>query len=318
MDNPDYSHLDFRFIYRASSLGGCLKAMAALQLGYTPVETPEFFAGIFKEGRLHEDSIINDLIESGYQVYDRELQVVFPVTKEIAVVGHIDGKLIELAGKHRLLEMKTMSADAYKEFANKGWDTPGLIQKYKWQVSTYMWATELPLTLIAKNRNNGRIMDLSASEPFYTKGQIMARVLKAHSYVTTGELPDDCEGGFPCPVPYLHAEPQPAQSKAEDTDGQAPEAVLELVADLRAARAMEAAAKAKARVVKEQLIQAMGGENKYDGVVTKFEKAGPTTVDWEKMREDGVEVEKYQKKGKKYWEVRLAKVEEGKGDDEAK
>lgn len=308
MDDPDYSHLSFKYIYRASALGSCLKSQAALQLGYSPVAVPDFFATLFKEGRLHEDAIISDIEESGIEVYDRELQVVLPVTKHIAVVGHIDGKLVRADG-NRLLEMKTMADEPYKAFAKDKWETPGLIQKYKWQVSVYMLATGLPCTLVAKNKNNGRVVHEDIDQPFYSKAQIMARVLKMHGWVLAGELPEDCEQvDYPCPVYYLHEE----ADRDEDRPVEDVAAVREAAGKLRAARAVEAAAKEEARKAKDELIRVMGDEKKWEGIGSKYETSR-STVNWEKMREDGVEVEKYKEKGKKYWEVRL--VKEG-GDED--
>lgn len=314
MDNPDYSGLDYAYIYRASSLGGCLKQQAAAQLGYSAVEVPDFFKGVFSEGRLHEDAIVKDLVESGLNVFDRELQVVLPVNRNIAVVGHIDGKLshgLEVVSS-RLLEMKTMSSDAYKSFAANGWDDPGLIAKYKYQVSVYMHATGLPCTMIAKNRNNGRHIHMDINEPFYSLTDIRARVLKVHSYVVNNDLPVRCDPrSFPCPFPYLHEDDDEDQPEAGDV-----ELVRAAAVEYRKARDEVGAAKERADKAREELMKVMGGQNSYKGIVSKYEKAGPGKWNVELMREDGVDVEKYKVRDeKKHWEVRLAKEDEGEVSD---
>jgi hypothetical protein len=67
-----------------------------------------------------------------------------------------------------VLEIKSMGDGPFKEFKRHRMDTPGLVQKYKWQFSAYMIAMERPLLLVAKSRNTGEIIEIPIDEPFYT------------------------------------------------------------------------------------------------------------------------------------------------------
>lgn len=320
MDNPNYDNVPFSIIYRASALGYCTKAQAAKRLGMRQLPWPAMFLAKFKRGHEIEEEVIADLRAGGYVVVSQQSQVILSVTSTIAIVGHLDGTFrhedpnLVTANRWRLLEVKSMGASSFNNF--QGWDTPGLFQKYKWQLSALMLATDLPATVIVRedpelDRTNlalpkPRQRSLEVDKPFYSLSDIRARILEIERLVISG-LPEVCEqADWPCPVAYLH----PERNEPQD------EAVAALVADLRAAREAKKEAEKEVEVrgrnerdVKDRLVAAMGENGRMEGA-TKYEQAGPGSYDWDKMKEDGIEVEKYKKKGNKTWRVRLAKEEE--------
>lgn len=196
-------------IYRASSLGYSLEQMVAPHLGYTPIAPPEVIQRAFDEGHRLEPIVIDMLLARGWEIRTRqdelnsvgdyqiecELEVISGVAK---VVGHLDGD--SLVG---VVEVKSMAHEAWLQFRKHEWDTPGLIQKYKWQASAYMLATGLRHQMVAYDKQTGELHIVGTDEPFYSISDIANKLQAAEHYITAGELPDDCND-FPCSYFYLH------------------------------------------------------------------------------------------------------------------
>lgn len=236
-------------IYRASGLGGCIKAQAALQLGYESKEPPEKISGVFAEGNLHEEDVVARLLDQGFSIQSQQMEVNLTITPSVAVQGHIDGAVIHPHwGMWKLLEIKSMGKDQYDEWVKKRWDTPGLIRKYKWQVSSYMLSLQDPpaeLMFVVKNRNNGQLDISYLEKPFYTKAEIAARVLEIERYVRAETLPECDSRMFPCPVYYLGCDvPESTVSLSEGEIEKLAEVVLEAKSDKDAAEAREKVARA--------------------------------------------------------------------------
>lgn len=211
-------------VYRASGLGGCKKALLAARLGYD-----EIYSGrggkpqIFAEGELHENAVVDRMRLMGWEIADQQLEIVLQIRRYIVqVVGHIDGmaRLHETVsyqpdqlGPWKLLEIKSMGTKEYSKFRELAWDTPGLIQKYKWQISCYMYALATegmlfrPAILAVKNRDNGELWLENIDKPFFTFHEISARILEIEQWVKDGLGPEQlvCDvPNFFCPYSYLH------------------------------------------------------------------------------------------------------------------
>lgn len=194
-------------VYRASALGSCLRAQVATQLDFRAIEDRSGkMDRMSNEGELHEQDVVRQLTQRGGFVSWRQKEVSLGLSPAFDVVGHIDGIYhAEPQSVEFVLEVKSMSKDAYDEFLAKHWDTPGLVQRYKWQISAYMLSLNLPCYFAVKNRNDGRLHTEILYTPFYTREEIMARVLRMEAMVRKGELPKECDVHmFPCPFFYLH------------------------------------------------------------------------------------------------------------------
>lgn len=216
-------------VYRASGLGGCKKALLAARLGYDEI----YSAGggrpqIFAEGELHEQAVVERLALAGHIIADQQLEIILqirPYQNNIRVVGHIDGMIHPPLEKFanpgyqasntlwKLLEIKSMGTKEYSKFRELVWDTPGLIQKYKWQISCYMYALATegmlyrPAILAVKNRDNGELWLENIDKPFFTFHQISARILEIEQWVKDGLGPEHLTCDVPnffCPYSYLH------------------------------------------------------------------------------------------------------------------
>lgn len=229
-------------IHRASALGGCLKGQIAAALGMKPIPHSEDSLTRMGEGQLHEDDVIARLTADGYTVTRQQEEVnlafpliedgILPVDPAIRVQGHLDGVLngdpFTPPGP-KVLEVKSMSDAAYKEFQSKGWhhDWPAgsLIDKYRWQLSVYMLATGLEGLLVTKNRNSGAMTQHGIETPYYSLDQITERVAYIEDHVARGQLPDDCPHDWFCPYKYLCQ--QEVQHGTIDKDEFLPDGVIE-------------------------------------------------------------------------------------------
>lgn len=207
-------------IHRASGLGGCLKGQIAACLGMKPIEPDEASFTRMAEGQLHEDDVVARLRTDGYEVTrQQELVTIHSTDTYLArfagieqfaykwmVQGHLDGVLTGdpfTPTGPKVLEIKSMGKDAFRLFKAQGWEAPGLVQKYKWQLSVYMLATGLEALLIAKSRDSGELLRMPVEMPFYDLTDVTARVAYIEDHVARGQLPDDCPHDFFCPFKYL-------------------------------------------------------------------------------------------------------------------
>lgn len=276
-------------VYRASSLGGCSKAIIAARLAYDPMDPPESMGQVFAEGNLHESAVIEWLKGRGYKIQDEQLEVVIPCPLNCVIVGHVDG-IADWDISRGVLEVKSMSDNAFKTFQKMRWDTPGLIQKYKWQISSYMISLGLPGLLVVKNRNNGDTLILEIPKPFYDKSQLIARVVSLEIQARKG-LPESCDNpSYPCPFYYLHEEKElelmGSAGLASQGQPASPELGL-LVANYQVRRSQLELAKVKYETDRRKLAETMGGK-------------GTTLV-------DGCRVQGYMKGGRE--QVRVTRVD---------
>lgn len=274
-----------KVVIRASALGGCITAMAAVGLGYESRKGPAIQESRAKEGELHEGDIVTRMEKKGIAILDRQREVLLPITNNVTVVGHIDGialpNFAQLVGDEdgdltlltdpgAVFDGKSQSKDQWDEFERRGWDS-GYFPKYKWQFSVYMQALQLPGLLARKNRNDGRIEYQYIPEPFYTVSEIRARALEVYSWIVRGELPPSCvTKQFPCPVYYLHE---------DEVFEEVPDVDLAAWAeqydrDKKAAKVLEE----RLKTTRNALRKALGLELTDTGEVS--EKKGVTALGW--------------------------------------
>lgn len=206
--------------YRASSLGYSLEALVAPHLGFEPVDPPEFMQKAFDEGNRIEPLAIQKLYNMGWDVVtgqkeinsvgDQQIEVRLEVIPGVAVViGHIDART---GGD--VIEIKSMAHASWLQFHKRGWDAPGLVQKYKWQASAYMLATGLSHVMVAWDKDTEELCIVPTTEPFYTISDIAKKLQLAEDAIAAGVVPDGCED-FPCPFYFLHP-PKDEVAKVED------------------------------------------------------------------------------------------------------
>lgn len=304
MDNkPAIQVLPDRTIYRASALGECIKALAARRMGYEPFSFTEDELTRFKEGDLHEDAILSELP----YVLDRQRELVLQLTSSLSVVGHIDGVQTEY-GKRKLLEIKTTNKEGFKEIVEKGWETPGFVQKYKWQISCYMIALDLECDLIFKDKESGKLWTLSAEIPPYSIEQIRARVLRVEAIARSGSLPKLCEPGVNqwfCKFPFLH-EHDPVTVLDDKELGELAHQYDNAVIDVRTAEERK-------KSLRKALKNGMGDHKKVaiDDARVTFYNTPKISYDHKAMASDGIDIAKYKVvKDVEYLKVKIKEKDE--------
>lgn len=215
-------------IYRASSLGYSLEQLVAPFLGYQAIPPPEWLQQKFDEGKEIEPKCIEKLRGYGWGILvaqdevnavgDNQIEVELEVIPGVAkVVGHLDGHITEAQYadnllRNAILEVKSMAGRAWNEFEDRKWEAGGIIQKYKWQASALMLATEMPHMMVAWNKDTEELSFALTMEPFYTISDIANKLQSAEDYISRGVIPEGCTD-YPCPYFYLHepiADPEPA------------------------------------------------------------------------------------------------------------
>ncbi len=272
-------------IYRASELGSCTKALVAKRLGYEGKPYPEGLMARFADGELHEGAIVAELEAGGDGVSHRQHECNLWISDGLVVQGHLDGVM-----DGRVLEIKTMSQSAWDSFVRLRWDTPGLIQKYKWQLSVYMLAMGMEATLIVKNKNTGEKQRHGVELPFYTLEQVQERVLAIEHEVASGILPALCdEAMYPCPFYYLHED--------AETEVVSDFEIENLASQYKLLQANAVAADAAKTLVYRTLLQSMGDRKKVKTErvsVTVYEQNNPVKWDMDKMKSDGIDTSLYE------------------------
>lgn len=202
-DRPSVYVEGDRVVYRASAVGGCLRALVACRLGYDPLPFDDNSELRMAEGVLHEPAVLERLEGDGWVVVDQQREVELVIGDRIVIRGHIDG-----AGGRgpddaaRVVEVKAMGQNPYNDWLANGFAGN---RRYAIQLSVYMAALGLPGLMVVKNRNTGHVHLTEVDEPPIPIPQIKARVARVEAIARTGELPDcDATSLWNCPFRYLH------------------------------------------------------------------------------------------------------------------
>lgn len=340
-----------QIIYRGSEIGSCLKAMVAKRLGYTLLDQTKVKtkAGVelqelYDEGKRLEDVAVEKLCWDGYKITHQQLEIDIPVIGNVIIQLHIDGLIDNNAlwRNFKLLEIKSMRPASFQSAVNLGWSMGGLMEKYKWQVSTYLHGVrwhfgdpkiEAVLNIIDSdpllNDDDRKMFQLYTENPHYSIAEVKERVILAESWVRRGELPPSCDyPSFPCAFFYLHEEGEMEQFDDETIDlvirefkkAQRDKKVAEdqekearkLLTKLRDKAPIEAKS-SKKKVLdsgEEVVLESIKVQTKGGGKVTWYEQMNPPKLDVEKAKKDGVDLEKY-KVQEKSWRLRAEEGESG-------
>lgn len=194
------------WVYRASGVGSHPHVLSAARLGYEPLPASDKLQQIFNEGNLHEQPVIDYLInEKGWEIRNQQYEVEIEVAPNVVIRGHIDGERTDQA---KVFDVKTMSQDSYKKWIASRWDGGDLYKKYAKTIGIYARGLSLDKgAIVAKNRNNGDIdiFEFDIAELPTTADDTIATVLEVETMAQKNELVDS-EGctTYPCSYLYLH------------------------------------------------------------------------------------------------------------------
>lgn len=127
---------DGRIIYRASSFGGCERALVAARLGYHPTPPPARLQQVFQAGHDAEDWVLGKIHVNSAQ---SSVRLDIPNTN-CSIIGHVDGMKDLPKPLRCVVEVKSQSPKEFDKWTEDSWTTDTLWRKYAWQASIYMYA----------------------------------------------------------------------------------------------------------------------------------------------------------------------------------
>jgi hypothetical protein len=231
-NRPNVYEDDGMWVYRASSLGNCVKALVAARLGYEAFPHPDWLLKKFEEGNRAEPQLIerftryddnmlwwmldpNDTEAYGAyphvrfeNTHDDQFTCQIPVGATAVIRGHMDGIAESAAGQRVVVECKAFASSYWDKYMKQGIEA---FPYYATQLSLYMHATGLPgMFVVGLKNTDGDIDDDSPvhvdmfDTPPLGLGAIKARVAKIEKIAATGELPACDQNQYPCQFVYLH------------------------------------------------------------------------------------------------------------------
>lgn len=296
-------------IIRASELGSCLKAQVAKQLGFSPMDTPEVIQAAFERGNEHEELCAGAMTASGWVIANQQLEVTLDVLDGWQVVGHLDGTTMHAEGDLIPRVWEAKAPNAYDKFEhaykNGDWSDP-LAHRYAWQISTYMLSTGLEAYVTSWDEERG-VRGFGIEIPPFTLDDIENRVRIIALSMNHGELPQMCsQNDWPCPFFYLH----------ENTEEITEDPVLDrMVEDYAGIVSNEKYIAMHKKEAQEKIKTHLGGKDILTATskVTFYTQAGPTKYDTERMKADGIDLERYTIPGKPSARMKITR----RGSDES-
>lgn len=238
---PDVYREGGKWVFRASSLGNCEANLIRQALGQTPAPPPDAMLEAYAQGNTNEPIILDKLKAHGWKQTDMmivegitggtyddsgQLCVELKVGKKAVVRCHPDTVVecfktpvdsdVEL-GERRVVEAKALA---------KSWTFDRFYrEKAAWQTSVEVATTGLPLLFVVgwKDPETKIVEDIEyivPDKPIYSKGQIIARVMRlvrTIEAIEAGEakLPECDYAMYPCGFYALHNTETGVHAKAE-------------------------------------------------------------------------------------------------------
>lgn len=290
-DRPNVYVEDGVVVYRASSVGNCLRSLVASRLGYEPMPHPDWLLEKFAEGNVNEPIIMDMVREAGWYVYVDppeigQLEVEMMVGSKVKIRGHLDGvgfKEGASPGDDHVIEAKAFGEAFWNKYEKEGISA---FPYYSAQLAIYMTAMDMPALFVVGLKDDDGIvtkirMDVIDTPPV-TIGSVKAIVARAEKWAQQGELPPCSFKQYPCQFLYLH-EDEEEEEYEEDLE-------MDLVASQYAqGRNVEATGAEMKKVAGEKLKKLLV-ERGVDGV--KRPKFKVDLVKQERMKWDMKGIEK--------------------------
>lgn len=258
MDEPDVYERDGIVYYRASSLGGCVRRLALARQGFEPMPPSAAMLEVFEAGNEAERQVWAKGIVKGYAQHYVELVI----SDSIRVSGHLDCWDSETHGPTewtgRVYEIKSQSEAEWKPI-----EQSPLWYRYKFQISCYMHATGLPLTLVRVQRRKDGSIAFEERQDYQqapvSLAEIRAKIFRVE-LLARRELNDvECEKvEFPCPFYYTHVSKEAVREQVDD-----PGAVV-LAKQYAEARQLANAANSRVKASRAALLEYVGDRKRLE------------------------------------------------------
>lgn len=272
-DKPDVYYEGDKVIYRASSLGSCIRGLVAARLGIRPANVIKLqHQQYFDEGHLHEGAVIEKLVKQGMNIDDGSGQpdgqhtIELNIRDNIYIRGHVDGigngyieSLDTTLSDLHVIEVKSMSKDVYDKWIRAGFNE---FYRYAIQLSIYMSALQMGGVFVAKNRNSGAMDVTVLSHPPLPLAEISERINKVEDWVELDSFPFCDFTSFPCKWFHIHDETNENEDWFEVDEAKDP--VLDaLCTEYEKADLLERQGKARKQIAREKLENLVGSGGRW-------------------------------------------------------
>ena len=230
-------------IYRASSLGSCLRRLWASRMGYAPKAPPPALQKVFDEGHELEASILYALVkEHGWQIVPGSEQQELTLhigsnyeDKQLFIVGHVDAIGRPPGGNHDMpIDAKAFAQSTMDKFMGEGILS---FPHYVFQQSFYATAYGVgSFCMPLWNKDKGILENVMVyDKPPAAYDELADRIYHveylAENNITAPEI--QCTADWGCPYDYLHdVRPQDALEANQEATARAYLAVTSKIKEL--------------------------------------------------------------------------------------
>lgn len=194
-----------QWVYRASSLGSCTRALLFARRNIEPLPPPEWLQEKFDQGNMMEATLMAQFAEDHNVVVEGDqLEIELHTSPTTLVRGHIDG-MARINNKRVVVDAKFLGATLFNGLRDKGITA---FQHYAWQTSVYCHALEADEWCLAMGLKDDTgkwtgDMHYLFGTPTYSRDDIVARVTEIEAYTGSDILPA-CPTPLDYPCPYYH------------------------------------------------------------------------------------------------------------------
>ncbi len=328
VDRPPIYEIDGTVYYRASALGGCINELVMFRRGEQSESKTTYIEQVMETGKEYEAEV---RIHVAQHVDVAVLSDSEPIQLEVdpghVIVGNTDGRVQGKGLRHDTaerelgIEIKTLGEDAFKKFVRSGLET---FPEYQWQLSIYMHAVGLPWLYAAAPRmrekdedgewrfwvevDKTKILDLIDKPPIpLSRIRRKIRRINTLAQMDFDDLPP-CEKAKFCSMVRFHdliggnieAEEAEKLDKGDE--------LYDLLRRRQVLKDLEDDTAKDRKAVDAELKAMMEGPAQIEGIGrwVPVNKPGRVTLDRHQLKMDmGDEIEKYEKVGNPYREIRF-------------
>lgn len=236
--------------YRASSLGSCIRALAAARQELEPYRgpLPSVISATFAKGHEMEQVGRRWFLDRGWGVKDEQKEVVVQLTSRLRIVGHIDFIVVDKDEDQTIMDVKRQNDE---EWAKDSIRDSLFWHKYAWQFSSYYWAVGgIPFGVCRINDAGDVKLELLTVP--YSRADLLRRVLEVEQMAAKELRGLKCDrDDFPCPYwRILHD--QEDWTEIEDTE------IADLALHYRRLGAEIDPLRARQKEIREQIVKKVG------------------------------------------------------------
>lgn len=196
--------------FRASALGACIRGLVAARLGIRPQPPAKFLQEALDDSSLAEEYVMTLLAKRGWKIESQQDEV-FVDYDEGRIIGHIEGYIAAEKLERSVLEIKAFGPTLFAKYVKGGLKAlgPPFTQMYEMQLSSYMYATQLPALLVVHGKKDQLILERYIDEPPVSEEKLQERMQRINECASKQEYPEcDAKCNSKSWYWFIHEEPE--------------------------------------------------------------------------------------------------------------